>query len=110
MAKGGLEADLVVSKFYEVDFEDAEGFDVSEVGEPFENAFILGFVRWRVAQPPDVRRQDFSSFFRDVLAPPLELRFVLKSDVMEEMALALRKPRFRNEGAGFERSAEVTVG
>ena len=57
------------------DFEDAEGFDVSGIGELLENVLVLGFVRWRVAQPPNVRRQNFSSFLRYVLAPPLELRF-----------------------------------
>lgn len=94
MTKGGLELGLVVAEFAEVDLEDAEGFDVGEVGESFENVSVLGFVWWGVAQPPNVRRQDFRSLFRDIPAPPLELRLVLKSDVMEQMALAPRKPCF----------------
>ena len=90
----GLKRGLVVVEFVEVDFEDTEGFDVSEVGEPLENVIVFGLVRWRVAQPPNVRRQNFSSFLRYVLAPPLELRFELKPDVMKQVTLALRNPCF----------------
>ena len=110
VTKGGLKPGFVVPEFWEVNSEDAQGFDASEVGELFESVLVLGFVRWRVTQPPSVRRQNFGSFFRDVLAPPLELRLVLKSDVIEQMALAPWKPRFGNESAGLERSTEVAIG
>jgi hypothetical protein len=108
--KGGLELGLRVLEFDEVDFEDAEGFKVSEIGESFENALVLGFVRRRVPQPPDVCRQNPRSFLFDILAPPLELRLELETDVVKQMALAPWKPRFGNESAGFEVSAEVAVG
>jgi len=105
-----LERELVVVEFFEVNLEDAEGFDVGEVGESLENALVLGFVWRRVAQPPNVRRQNFGSFFRYILAPPFELRFVLKPDVMKQVTLALRSPCFGNESAGLERSAKLTNG
>ena len=40
LTKGGLELSLLL-KFDEVNFEEAESFDISEVGEPFENALAL---------------------------------------------------------------------
>jgi hypothetical protein len=110
VTKGGLKLGFVVLESDEVDFEDAEGFDVSEVSEPFENVVVLGLVWWGVAQPPNVRRQNLSPFLRDILAPPFELRLVLKSDVMKQMALAPWSPRFRNKSAGPERSAEFATG
>ena len=110
VTKGGLKSKLALAEFSEVDFEDAQSFYASGVGGSFESVLILCFVRWRVTQPPNVRGQNFGSFFRDILAPPPEFRLVLKSDVMKQMALALREPRSRNKSAGFERSEEVTIG
>jgi len=109
MSKGRLKLGLVVAEFSKVDFDNVEGFEVSEVGESVENVVVPGFVRRRVAHPPNVRRQNLSPFFRDILAPSLELRLELETDMVEEMALALRKPSFRDESAGFERSAEVVT-
>lgn len=83
---------------------------MSELGEPFENFIILGFLRWRVAQQPNVRREDLSSFFRDILASALDLRLVLESDVMKQVALARGEPGFRHNGAGSQRGAEVAIG
>lgn len=94
MTEGGLELRFILAEFHKVGFEDAESLDLSEVGEPFESVLVLGFVWWRIAQPLDIRRQYFGSFFRNVLAPPLELRFILEPDVVEQMALALRGPCF----------------
>lgn len=83
VTKGRLKLDLVVAEFAEVDFSNVESFEVSEVGESLENVAVLGFVRRRVAQPSNVRRQNLSPFFRDILASPLELRLELETDVME---------------------------
>jgi len=110
VTKGGLKLGLVVVEFAEVDFNNVKGFEVGEVGESLEDVAVLGFVRRRVAHPSNVRRQDFSPSFRDIFAPPLELRLELETDVMEQMALTVRKPSLRNESAGFERSTEVATG
>ena len=44
VTKGGLKPELALAEFSEVDFEDAQSFDASEVGESFESVLILGFV------------------------------------------------------------------
>lgn len=80
-AKRGLELGLSIAEFEEVDFENAKGFNESEVGESFEDVSILCFIRGRVTQPPYVRRKNFSSFFRNILAPPPEPRLLVKPDV-----------------------------
>ena len=105
-----MEFDILIREFDEVDFEDAEGLNVSEVGESFEGALVLGFVRWRITYPPNVRRQDFGPFIRDILAPPLELRLEPETDVMKQMELAPWNPSFRNESTGFERGTEAVSG
>jgi len=110
VTKGGLKLDLVVAEFVEVYFNNVESLEVSEVGESLEDIGVLGFVRRGVAHPLNVRRENLSPFLRDILAPPLELRLELETDVMEQMALALWKPSFRNESAGLEWSAEVATG
>ena len=50
VTKGGLKLGFL-HEFPKVDFEDAEGFDVGEVCEPFESSLVFGFVGWGVAQP-----------------------------------------------------------
>ena len=83
VTKGRLKLVFILAEFSEIDFEDVEGFDVGEVGKPLERVLVLGFVRRSITQPLHVRRQDFGPFFRNVLAPPFEFRFVLESNVVE---------------------------
>lgn len=108
VAKGGSKL-VFLSELFKVDFEDTEGLDASEVGEPFESVLVLRLVGWGVAQPFDIRRQYFSSFFCDVLAPSFEPGPVLEVDMVEQVTLAPRKPRFGNESAEFDRGAEVAA-
>ena len=46
--------------------------------------------------PNHIRRQDFSSLFLDILAPPSEIRHELETDAIEQTELASWKSRPRN--------------
>ena len=55
VTKGGLKLGFVVAEFAEVDFNDVEGFEVSEIAESLEDVGVLGFVRRGVAHPSNIR-------------------------------------------------------